>query len=245
MPRRIRKDSKLHSLPPDQRARVDRWLFDKGLTYAQVAQACAAMFGLQLSKSSVARYFQTETLARVEARRQSGLCARRAVAEAADRAYTGTLTPKQRYDLLFERIGLRCLDLMNTLGEPLDHKTLCSCMRLLIAARREQHMATRVWVERKKFELWAAKQCLKHLQSQCRSSPAARDKEAPSHGMRKSFSPAYLLPEELPHDNRSSRRLPAVGLAKAGEALTSMTGAHNWPPPNLPARSLRLVNRKS
>jgi hypothetical protein len=32
----------------------------------------------------------------------------------------------------------------------------------LIAARREKHMETRVWVERRKAENWLARECLRH-----------------------------------------------------------------------------------
>ncbi len=51
--RKPRRDSKLHGLPKERRALVDKWLFDKGLTYQEVSAACLKMFGLKVSKSSV------------------------------------------------------------------------------------------------------------------------------------------------------------------------------------------------
>jgi hypothetical protein len=58
MNRKPRKDSILHNLPPEQRVKVDKWLFDKGMSYAQVAESCARFLGVKVSKSSVARYYQ-------------------------------------------------------------------------------------------------------------------------------------------------------------------------------------------
>jgi Protein of unknown function (DUF3486) len=60
MMRKVRKDSKLHGLPKEQRAMVDKWLFDKGLTYQEVSEACLQMFGLKVSRSSVGRYHERE-----------------------------------------------------------------------------------------------------------------------------------------------------------------------------------------
>src|SRR5258708_31843987 len=46
--------------------------------------------------------------------------------------------------------------------EDINHKVVVRLVRVLIAARREKHMATRVRVERRKAENWMARECLRH-----------------------------------------------------------------------------------
>src|SRR5580693_2145588 len=70
--RKARKDSKLHGLAKEQRAMVDKWLFDKGLTYQEVSEACLQMFGLKVSRSSVGRYHERKLRGKV--RRKKGEC---------------------------------------------------------------------------------------------------------------------------------------------------------------------------
>ena len=58
--RKLRKDSILGGLPPEQQAKVDKWLFDKGMTFERVAEACGKMFGVKIGKSSVGTVFSGE-----------------------------------------------------------------------------------------------------------------------------------------------------------------------------------------
>src|SRR5580704_17507929 len=67
--RKPRSDSKLHGLAREQRAMVDKWLFDKGLTYQQVSEACLQMFGLKVSRSSVGRYHERMLQEKVRGKR--------------------------------------------------------------------------------------------------------------------------------------------------------------------------------
>src|SRR5882724_5680518 len=55
-----RGDSKLISLTPEQRARVDAWIFEERVKNEEVARRCAQEFNLQLHESSVARYRRAE-----------------------------------------------------------------------------------------------------------------------------------------------------------------------------------------
>src|SRR6266404_985185 len=120
MTRRIRCDSKLRGLPEAQRVKVDVWLFEEGFTYEEVAGECLRQFGLQVSKSSVGRYYERVSSDRFEEKKRQ------------------------------ERMAL----------EP-----------ELSAARGEKHMATRVWVERRKAENWMARECLRHWRRTMRKKP--------------------------------------------------------------------------
>ena len=158
MTRMTRKDSKIEGLPAGQRAKVNGWLFDKGLTYAQVAQACWEMFGLKVSKSSVGRYYERETRSRLEKQRRAKADLRQAV----EMAVFAALTREERYQCLLERIAVLTLDLTTRVEpeEKLNLGAICSFTRILIEARRERNQADRVALDWVKFDMWVARQRL-------------------------------------------------------------------------------------
>ena len=149
MTRRIRCDSKLRGLPAGQRVKVDAWLFEEGRTYEEVAEGCLREFGLKVSKSSVGRYYE-----RVSANRFAKIQREKRM------ALEPELSPAEAYEVLLRRIGTIALELMDE--EVVNSKVVVMLARVLIAARREKHMATRVWVERRKAENWMARECLRH-----------------------------------------------------------------------------------
>lgn len=55
---------------------VDKWLFDKGMTYQAVAEGCGTMFGVKVSKSSVGRYYERELAGRVRKQVSGGVSKR-------------------------------------------------------------------------------------------------------------------------------------------------------------------------
>src|SRR5882724_1412662 len=149
MTRRIRCDSKLQGLPAVQRVKVDAWLFEEGFTYEEVAAECLRQFGLQVSKSSVGRYYErisADRFAKVQREKRMAL--------------EPELSPAEAYEVLLRRIGTIALELMDE--EVVNSKVVVILARVLLAARREKHMATRVWVERRKVENWMARECLRH-----------------------------------------------------------------------------------
>src|SRR5882672_2496310 len=176
MRRKIRCDSKLRGLPEAQRVMVDAWLFAEGVTYEEVVEGCLSEFGLQVSKSSVGRYYERISADRFEEKkRQERL------------ALEPELSPSEAYQVLLQRIGTIALELMDE--EVVNSKVVVMLARVLLAARREKHMATRVWVERMKAENWMAREVLRHWRRTMWKKPhvsylpifAAREKTKPSN----------------------------------------------------------------
>src|SRR5260221_12115412 len=102
MTRRIRCDSKLQGLPKAQRLMVDVWLFEEGFTYEEVAGECLRQFGLQVSKSSVGRYYERVSSDRFEEKkRQEGM------------ALEPELGPAEAYEGLLRGVGTVGLGLVD------------------------------------------------------------------------------------------------------------------------------------
>src|SRR5882724_13628823 len=102
MRRKIRCDSKLMGLPEAQRVKVDAWLFDEGRTYEEVVEGCLREFGLQVSESSVGRYYE-----RISADRF------REIQRDERMALEPKLSPAEAYKELLQRIGTIALELMD------------------------------------------------------------------------------------------------------------------------------------
>src|SRR6266478_4168471 len=151
MKRKIRCDSKLRGLPVTQRVKVDAWLFEENWTYEEVVEGCLREFGLKVSKSSVGRYYE-----RVSADRFAKIQREKRM------ALEPKLSPAEAYEALLQRIAELAWEEMDQPLEEINHKVVVRLVRVLIAARREKHMATRVWVERRKAENWMARECLRH-----------------------------------------------------------------------------------
>jgi len=151
MRRKIRCDCKLRGLPVQQRVKVDAWLFEEGFTYEEVVEGCFSEFGLKVSKSSVGRYYE-----RVSADRF------RKVQREKRMAMEPELSPADAYEELLRRIAVLAWEEMDQPLEDINHKVVVRLVRVLIAARREKHMETRVWVERRKAENWMAREVLRH-----------------------------------------------------------------------------------
>src|SRR6267142_1708854 len=141
MRRKIRCDSKLRGLPEAQRVMVDAWLFAEGVTYEEVVEGCLREFGLQVSKSSVGRYYERISADRFEEKKRQERM-----------ALEPELTPSEAYEALLRRIAVLAWEEMDQPLEDINHKVVVELVRVLIAARREKHTATRVWVERMKAE---------------------------------------------------------------------------------------------
>jgi hypothetical protein len=53
-----RSDAALDKLPPNQRAAIDKWLFEENQSYDEVVERCWQDFAVRLSRSSLAGYYQ-------------------------------------------------------------------------------------------------------------------------------------------------------------------------------------------
>src|SRR5260221_509467 len=160
MRRKIRCDCKLRGLPEAQRVKVDAWLFEEDWTYEEVAEGCLREFGLKVSKSSVGRYCErisADRFAKVQREKRMAL--------------EPKLSPAEAYKELLRRIAVLAWEEMDQPLEDINHKVVVRLVRVLIAARREKHMATRVWVERRKVENWLARECLRHWRRENKRRP--------------------------------------------------------------------------
>jgi hypothetical protein len=156
--RKPRTDSKLHGLAKEQRAMVDKWLFDKGLTYQEVSEACWQMFGLRVSKSSVGRYHERELQAKV--RRKRAECRK-----GMEKGKAGTL--EENYQECLKRMASWALEEMKwPVADERDVKTVLRFMRVLIASRRERNEENMTRLAREKFEMKAAKESFNYLKEE-------------------------------------------------------------------------------
>jgi hypothetical protein len=177
--RKPRSDSKLHWLAKEQWALVDKWLFDKGLTYQEVSEGCWQMFGLRVSKSSVGRYHERQARSKVRRKKDEG---RKGVSEGqADKEVsgwaremcigmlTGRGTPKteEAYQKMLARMTTWALEELKwPVEDERDIKTVLRFMRILISARQERNEANMMKLAREKFEMKAARECMKHLREE-------------------------------------------------------------------------------
>jgi hypothetical protein len=180
--RKVRKDSILHGLPQEQRARVNGWLFDKNLTYAQVAEGCGKCFGVKVSRSSVGRYYERQMLERMgRVSERAGArpiggdddgsqVANEELSGWAREMCVGMLEGRGKshmetaYQKTLERMAHWALEELKWAElEEGDLKGVLRVMRILIEARRERNDAEMARVKREKFQMKAAKECLKHL----------------------------------------------------------------------------------
>ena len=61
---KARSDSILSSLSSEQQAKIKGWLFEENLSFGAVVGRCRSELCIEVSKSSVARYYRRETSVR-------------------------------------------------------------------------------------------------------------------------------------------------------------------------------------
>ena len=183
---------------------VDKWLFDKGLTYQEVSEACFQMFGLRVSRSSVGRYHDRKAQEKVRRKREE--CRRGAgsgVSVMADEevggwakgmcigmlAGRGTSGTEAAYQRTLARMTTWALEEMRwPVEDERDVKGVLRVMRILISARRERNEADMVKLAWRKFETRAAKECFDYLRAQEATNkskiqgPKSKVTEAPAYG---------------------------------------------------------------
>jgi len=133
------------------------------------------------------------------------------------------LSPSEAYEVLLRRIAVLAWEEMDQPLEDINHKMVVRLVRVLIAARREKHMATRVWVERMKAENWLAREVLRHWRRENKRRPHV------------SYLPIFAAREETKPSNQRNARDPrnegAFGHsregARSGEFSLSCGGQMN------------------
>ena len=145
------QNTKLDRLTPEQRARLNEWLFREKRTYREVAKRCQSELGLNLSRSVVGRYFKREW-ARWELERVAGA--------------SGPWSARQDAEKKYNEVLARLSDYLLEQSRNLDSERNCRVVRelthLLIAAQRQQWQALRAATMREEFEFDAATACLVH-----------------------------------------------------------------------------------
>jgi len=150
--RRDKGESIFNNLQPEQRARVDGWLFDDKHTYKQVVGELLREFGLQTSVAGVSRYYHS----RNRLRKLDGL------GQDAQRTGTKENDPQEAYESVLGRIESMALEMAHCSQEEMKTRDLAELVHLLIAARREANEASRVALAREKLEYDVATACLMH-----------------------------------------------------------------------------------
>ncbi len=136
----------MRGLAPEQRAKVDGWLFDEQLSHAEVSARCLSELGVRLHKSGVGRY----------CRQEQGLRAR------------SKMSAGSGYVALLEGMNEAALRALERLEIGNDPRALAEYARVLVSARAEANQALRATTTREKFEFDAATACLVHqVRVQC------------------------------------------------------------------------------
>jgi hypothetical protein len=147
---------KVYGLEPDQRARVDGWLFKENASTRDVAKRCREEFQAPLSATSVHRYYRREAL-----RRELRSAAERLAAQSLSERNTVNAAEVEFQMLLASARALARACAQSELDAD-KRRTFVDCLKLLISARRESHEALRTETTREKFEFDAATACLTH-----------------------------------------------------------------------------------
>ncbi len=138
--RRPRSDTAVRQLPPEQRTKVDAWLFDDLLPYDEVLRRAQSEFCVNLSKSGLSRYARQELAGRIRTK-PSGAAG---------------------YVALLETINHAVLRAAQRLELESDPRALAQFARVLVSARHEASHSLRACTTRQKFEFDAATACLVH-----------------------------------------------------------------------------------
>jgi hypothetical protein len=149
---KARSDSILHGLTAEQQASVKKWLFEENVSFARVAERCRAELGIEVSKTSVIRYYRRALSVR---RLEKTLNQRRE-----GRPDVATGDADAYYGELMATAGEMALESARGDVDDAKRRAFVDCTKLLIAARREGNYARRVDLAREKFEFDAATACV-------------------------------------------------------------------------------------
>lgn len=147
---KARSDSILSGLPPEQQAKVKAWLFEDNLSFGAVMGQCQRELGVEVSKSSVMRYYRREASVR---RLENSLWRRERSPGAAGSA-------DEFYAELTAVAGEMALESARGELDAEKRRAFVECTKLLISARREGNYARRVDLARERFEFDAATACI-------------------------------------------------------------------------------------
>jgi hypothetical protein len=151
---KIRSDSIWNSLPPEQRQKLEHWLFVERIGYKEASERAQKEWGVTGSETSVGRFYR-----RIEKERVVD-----ELEEAAETA-TGLNAAEGKVESLkssaMKVVGMRLLENVVARG---DVKELATLGRVLSQSEEKEIQRGRLALAREKFEFNSAKAVLKQMQ---------------------------------------------------------------------------------
>src|ERR1700692_3747506 len=144
---KARSDSILNGLAPEQRERVDYWLFEENVSYQEVADRCRQILEVKVPRTSVRRYYERECFNRKLEAVASPAGDLKKMA-----ATLGSHT-EQEYSVA---AGLATRTVVEEALKPEHHndtEKLNDAMRVMIALRQEENDRRRVELQGRKVAL--------------------------------------------------------------------------------------------
>src|SRR6266478_2993623 len=150
---KLRADSTWNELTPEQREKLDEWLFEEEVSYQETRARAQKEWGIESSISSVGRYYRRGRNAR--------MLEEMAETQATANALNGTgLNMKTLRSSALKVIGKR---LFEKAMDGCDVKELAALGRLMSEGEKREIQRARLALERERFEFSAAEAVLAEL----------------------------------------------------------------------------------
>ncbi len=150
--------SVLDRLPPEQRAEVDKWLFNENATYRSVVERCQKEFGAKIAITSVARHYQREFRARSLDRFERTIHQKNEMLKIMNEKQH----PNGNYELMIRMAENMAVEEALKPDAERDYRKVGYLARLIIAAKEESSTEIHAQLARCKFEYDFATECLIH-----------------------------------------------------------------------------------
>ena len=151
-------NSILDRMPVEQRAELDKWLFDENATYRSVVERCQKEFGVKVALPSVARYYQREFRARSLERFSRTIHQKNELLKIMNEKQH----PNGNYELMIRMAENMAVEEALKPEDERDYRKVGYLARLIIAAKEESSTAIHAEIARCKYEYDFATECLIH-----------------------------------------------------------------------------------
>ena len=151
-------NSILDRLPPEQKAELNKWLFDENATYREVIERCQKEFGVKVMITSVARHYQREFRARSLDRFERTIHQKNELLKIMNEKQH----PNGNYELMIRMAENMAVEEALKPEDERDYRKVGYLARLIIAAKEESSTAIHAEIARCKYEYDFATECLIH-----------------------------------------------------------------------------------
>ena len=151
-------NSILDRLPPEQKAEVNKWLFDENATYHSVVERCQKEFGVKVVITSVARYFQREFRARSLERFSRSVHEKQEILK----IVCNKQDPQDDYELMLRMAETMAVEEALKPDKERDYRKVGYLTRLIISAREEATSRMHADLALQKAQYDIATTCLMH-----------------------------------------------------------------------------------